>query len=202
MAPATAAAMVLIKVSRCLTWAISWANTARTSAGLRSWSSPVVTHTAACFGERPVAKAFGACWGDAYTRGAGMPARALNSSTMRCSSGASAGDKGRAPMVASAILSEKKKATMFMTPPKAKPASSPRVPQMLPIAIASPMMAASRIVVFRLFTNLVIHTSRSPKPPGLGNLNDYKQLPFRFKQRPKGARVAPRRVAARAALPE
>ena len=56
---AIVAAMVEISISRCLTWPNSCAKTARSSPSSRISMIPVVTATAACCGERPVAKALG-----------------------------------------------------------------------------------------------------------------------------------------------
>ena len=61
-AAAIIAAMELIKMSRLLTWASSWASTPSSSSTVRISRIPVVTATAAFFGERPVAKALG--WGE------------------------------------------------------------------------------------------------------------------------------------------
>ena len=45
-------------------------------------SSPVVAHTTACFGLRPVANALGCSLGEMATRGIGMPAREASEATM------------------------------------------------------------------------------------------------------------------------
>ena len=48
---------------------------------------PWLTHTAAWFGLRPVAKALGCGSGDTYSLGIGMPARWQRSRTMRVVAG-------------------------------------------------------------------------------------------------------------------
>ncbi len=48
-----------VRMSQFLTCASSWPSTPRSSRSVSSSRMPVVTATAACFGERPVAKAFG-----------------------------------------------------------------------------------------------------------------------------------------------
>ena len=58
-----AAATVVVRMSRFLMWASSWAITPRSSLSLSSCVMPRVTATAECFGLRPVAKAFGWSWG-------------------------------------------------------------------------------------------------------------------------------------------
>jgi len=65
-----------------------------------------VTQTAACFGDRPVAKAFGTGVSMIATFGLGRSASAQSRSTMSCSSGASSRVTTLAPEAASAILSE------------------------------------------------------------------------------------------------
>ena len=67
---------------------------------------PVVTHTTARSGERPVAKALGRSMSEMPTRGLGMSARAQSRSIMPCSSGASSGVTSRARIARMAILSE------------------------------------------------------------------------------------------------
>ena len=52
-------ATVMISTSRFAMCESSWARTPSTSFGSSRSHRPVVTHTAACLGERPVAKAFG-----------------------------------------------------------------------------------------------------------------------------------------------
>ena len=51
--------MVMIITSRFFTWASSWAMTPSSSAGERVRMMPVVAHTVAFLGERPIANAFG-----------------------------------------------------------------------------------------------------------------------------------------------
>ena len=60
IAPAIVADTVEIRMSRCFTWASSWAITPRNSRALSAARMPVVAATAACSGLRPVAKALGA----------------------------------------------------------------------------------------------------------------------------------------------
>ena len=55
----SAAAIDETRMSRFLMWANSWASTPRTWFSGMWRSRPTVTATAACFGLRPVAKAFG-----------------------------------------------------------------------------------------------------------------------------------------------
>ena len=52
-------ATVMIRTSRLAMCESSWARTPSTSFGSSRFQRPVVTQTAACFGERPVANAFG-----------------------------------------------------------------------------------------------------------------------------------------------
>ena len=59
MSPATAAAMVAMRMSRFCTWESSCASTPSSWRRSRSCRMPSVTATAACDGFRPVAKAFG-----------------------------------------------------------------------------------------------------------------------------------------------
>ncbi len=59
---------------------------------------PVVTHTAECLGERPVAKALGMSVTATATRGLGMSASAHSRSIMACSSGACSGSTTLAPI--------------------------------------------------------------------------------------------------------
>ena len=62
MAPAMVAVMVIVSVSRFFTWESSWASTPGELFAVDSARRmPLVTHTAACSGLRPVAKALG--WG-------------------------------------------------------------------------------------------------------------------------------------------
>ena len=70
---------------------------------------PVVAHTVADFGERPSAKAFGMRVLATATFGFGRSACTHRRSTIACSCGASCGETTRAPMAASASLSEAKR---------------------------------------------------------------------------------------------
>ena len=74
IAAAMVAATELIKMSRCLTWASSWAMTPSSSCGASACMMPSVAATAACCGFRPVANAFGDESGMTYTFGIGSPA--------------------------------------------------------------------------------------------------------------------------------
>jgi len=65
-----------------------------------------VTATAACFGLRPVAKAFGTSVSIRAIRGFGRSAIAQRRSTMSCRAGASSRETTFAPAAASASLSE------------------------------------------------------------------------------------------------
>jgi hypothetical protein len=67
---------------------------------------PSVQHTAACWGSRPVAKAFGVCVGATQMLGIGWPARWESSPTIRYSSGCSCAVTGYACIWRRAILSE------------------------------------------------------------------------------------------------
>jgi hypothetical protein len=58
-APASVAAIVEMSTSRFRTWDSSWARTPSSSSSSMILRIPSVTATAACFGLRPVAKAFG-----------------------------------------------------------------------------------------------------------------------------------------------
>ena len=79
----------MISTSRLAMCESSWASTPSISFGSRRCQRPVVTQTAACFGERPVAKAFGTGVSMIATFGFGRSAIAQSRSTMSCSSGAS-----------------------------------------------------------------------------------------------------------------
>ena len=59
IAEATVATTEEVRMSRLATCAISWPITPRSSRSVSRRRMPVVTATAACFGLRPVAKAFG-----------------------------------------------------------------------------------------------------------------------------------------------
>ena len=99
-------AIVIVRTSRLAMWESSWARTASTSFGSRRCQSPVVTQTAACFGDRPVAKAFGTGVSITAMRGFGRSAIAHSRSTMSCRSGASSRSTILAPAAARASLSE------------------------------------------------------------------------------------------------
>ncbi len=95
----------MISTSRFATCESSCASTASTSFGSSRRQRPFVTATAACFGLRPVAKAFGTSVGMTATRGFGRSASAQSRSTIACRSGASSGVTIFAPDAASATLS-------------------------------------------------------------------------------------------------
>ena len=63
MRPATAAAMVAMRMSRLRTWESSCARTPSSCLGVRMRRMPSVTATAAWVGLRPVAKALGVAEG-------------------------------------------------------------------------------------------------------------------------------------------
>ena len=74
-------AIVMTTTSRFWTWVSSWAITPSSSAGDSSSMIPVVAHTVAFLGERPIANAFGMrvlSDGDARLRQVGLHAQALD----------------------------------------------------------------------------------------------------------------------------
>ena len=75
IAVAIAAATEPIRMSRLRTCMSSWAITPRTSFGESDCNKPVVAHTTAVRGLRPVAKALGCSDGESATRGIGSWAR-------------------------------------------------------------------------------------------------------------------------------
>ncbi len=99
-------ATVMISTSRLATCDSSWASTPSSSCGSSRRHSPCVTAMTACFGLRPVAKAFGTSVSTTATRGLGRLAIAQSRSTMACSSGACSGVTIFAPEAASASLSD------------------------------------------------------------------------------------------------
>ena len=99
-------ASVITATSRLATWVSSCAITPSSSAGLSSSMRPVVAHTVAFFGDRPSANAFGMRVLATATLGFGRSACTHRRSTIACSCGASCGETTRAPMAASASLSE------------------------------------------------------------------------------------------------
>ena len=82
IAAAIVAATELMRMSRCLTCASSWAITPSSSSGPSARRMPSVAATAACCGLRPVANAFGELSGMMYTRGIGSPARCASRATV------------------------------------------------------------------------------------------------------------------------
>ena len=101
-------AIVITITSRFCTWVSSWASTPSSSAGLSRSSRPVVAHTVAVSGERPMANALGIGVSAIATRGLGRLAWMHSRSIIACSSGACSGVTSRAPIESSAILSEVK----------------------------------------------------------------------------------------------
>ena len=99
-------ASVITSTSRLATWVSSCAITPSSSAGESSSMIPVVAHTVAYFGERPIANAFGIRVSATATFGFGRSAWTHRRSIIACSSGASAGVTSRAPIARSASLSE------------------------------------------------------------------------------------------------
>ena len=79
----------MISTSRLAMCESSWASTPSISFGSSRSQRPVVTQTTACFGERPVAKAFGTGVSMIAILGFGRSAIAQRRSTMSCSAGAS-----------------------------------------------------------------------------------------------------------------
>ena len=96
----------MTRTSRLATWESSCASTLSTSCGSSRRQRPVVTATAACFGFRPVAKAFGTSVSTTAIRGLGRFAIAQSRSTIACSSGASSCETIFAPEAARASLSD------------------------------------------------------------------------------------------------
>ena len=99
-------ASVITATSRLATWVSSCAITPSSSAGVRSSMIPVVAHTVADLGERPSANAFGIRVFATATFGFGRSACTHSRSIIACSCGASCGVTTRAPMAASASLSD------------------------------------------------------------------------------------------------
>ena len=115
---------------------------------------PSVQHTAALFGLRPVAKAFGVKDGATQIDGIGWRARADSSRTMAYSCGYCASVTRYAPMDRSAIVAEFQYAYAVWTSPM--PANTTihtmrPVPEATnaPMASSSAHMPPSRSVVFR-----------------------------------------------------
>ena len=91
-------AMVMTATSRWATWESSWARTASSSGSSRRRMSPVVAHTTALLGLRPVAKALGTSVSATATRGFFMSAMAQSRSMAPWSWGACSGVTMRPPM--------------------------------------------------------------------------------------------------------
>ena len=130
-------AMVMTITSRFWTWVSSWAMTPSSSAGVSISSSPVVAHTVAVLGERPMANAFGIDWFAIATRGLGRLAWTHSRSISAWNCGASCGLTSCAPIEASAILSEVKYWTR-----KRAPAMIAIVTAPTPAANSTPMRMA------------------------------------------------------------
>ena len=101
-------ASVITSTSRFWTCVSSCAITPSSSAGESSSMMPVVAHTVADFGERPSAKAFGIEVCATAIFGFGRSACTHSRSIIACSCGACCGVTTRAPMAASASLSDAK----------------------------------------------------------------------------------------------
>ena len=99
-------ATVMTSTSRFAMCESSCASTALDLLRLEPPPQPLVTATAACFGFRPVANAFGTSLSTTAMRGFGRFAIAQSRSTIACSSGASSAVTTFAPDAASASLSE------------------------------------------------------------------------------------------------
>ncbi len=99
-------ATVMISTSRLAMCESSCARTPSISFGSSRSQRPVVTQTAACLGERPVANAFGTGVSMIAIFGFGRSAIAQRRSTTSCSAGASSRVTTFAPAAASASLSE------------------------------------------------------------------------------------------------
>src|SRR4051795_4204811 len=98
--------MVITATSLCATCDSSCASTPSSSAGSSRRSSPVVTHTTALSGFRPVANALGMSIVDTAITGLGMSAMAHSRSTTACSSGYSSRPTTFPRIANIAILSE------------------------------------------------------------------------------------------------
>ena len=98
----------MIRTSRFAMCESSCASTPSTSRGSSRCQRPLVTATAACFGLRPVANAFGTSVSITATFGFGRSAIAQSRSTIAWSSGASCSVTTFAPEALSASLSDVK----------------------------------------------------------------------------------------------
>ena len=125
---------------------------------------PVVAHTVADLGERPSANAFGIDVRATATFGFGRSACTHSRSIIACSCGASWGDTTRAPIAASASLSEAK---MFSSarPPAMIATVAPLTPEPSSATTSATYSAPSRnnVTVIRIWRPV----SR-PKEVGLG----------------------------------
>ena len=152
IAPAIVAATVMIKVSRFLMWASSWAITPASSSSGRVASRPVVTATAECCGSRPVAKAFGWSLWITYTAGMGRSARRASSATMFHKLGALARVTGCAWCRRSTILSEFHQAKAFIPRATSRATTRPPSPPIRnPAARKRAVIAARRSPVLTRF---------------------------------------------------
>ncbi len=75
-------AIAITRMSRWMTWLISWARTASISSASSVFRMPLVTATTECFGSRPVASALGTLLSMMATFGLGIPVRAESRPTM------------------------------------------------------------------------------------------------------------------------
>ncbi len=109
-------ASVITITSRLATCVSSCAMTPSSSAGVSSSMMPVVAQTVALLGERPSANAFGIAVLATATFGFGRSACTHRRSIIACSCGASCGVTMRAPMAASASLSDANRLTAASPP--------------------------------------------------------------------------------------
>ena len=93
---------------------------------------PVVQHTAACWGSRPVAKAFGASAWEMYSRGIGWRACVDSSRTTRYMTGCSTSLTGWACIDRSASLSLFQYANAFVPTASTSATSKPVRPKNAP----------------------------------------------------------------------
>ena len=155
MPVAIAAATEPMRMSRCRTCIISWASTPSISARGSDCQRPSVTQTTACWGLRPVAKAFGCGLGEMATVGIGRSARCASPATIAYSSGASAAVTTRARAARSASLSLCQYEKPTSPRPSSRPSSSPvRPPSNPPTAMARPARPASKVKVLSVFLNM------------------------------------------------
>src|SRR6267143_1114919 len=138
IAPAKVAATDITRMSRLLTWDISWARTPRSSSSERRRRIPSVTATTACCGFLPVANALGVCVGTMATLGIGRFAICATWRTMRYRPGASASVTSFARYDQRTIRSDAKYETAFMTPASTRNSKMPAVGPNHKLPIAQP----------------------------------------------------------------